>query len=103
MLKLLSGVPTGAPGAATFQPGRPNRGAVAGQHRDLESSVPIEERRIRAVQLHSFTADLEIRDFGPVFRGGLVLADLEALGFEKCGQALEFFPVKPANRPKLQA
>ena len=50
-----------------------------------------------------FAAHLEIRHAGAVLRHGFVLGDLQALGVEEGGQALQLLPVFASDRAEAEA
>ena len=88
--------------AALLQPGRADAGAVAGQHGDLESAVAVEQGRVVAVEGQPFLRDLEVGNPRAVLGGRLVLADLEALGVEEGGQALELLAFRRPSVPRTE-
>ena len=51
----------------SLQPGRADRGAVTGQHRNFETSVAVKQRRIRPVQLNALLMNDEHRHARAVF------------------------------------
>ena len=72
-----------------LEPGRADRGAIGGEHGDLEPAVTVEQGRVIAVLSEVLAGDLEIGDAGAVLRDGLVLSNVQTLGVEERGELLE--------------
>src|SRR5207237_1020169 len=64
-------------GDPAFQQSRADAGIIVRQHRDFETAVGVKQGGIISIILEALAADLEIRDFGPIFGSGFVLANFE--------------------------
>jgi hypothetical protein len=88
---------------ALFEPCGAGDCAVAGEHGDFETSIPVEQGAVASIQLQVIPADLEVRDEGSILREGMELIDAQAGGIEEVWQAFEAFGKATAHGSEVQA
>src|SRR5688572_2135248 len=88
--------------ATAFEPRRANGWRVVWQHRDLKTTVAVKQCRVFPIEFEPFATDLKIRNASPVLRSGFELLNLQPIGIEKRGEALEFLPAGLAGYTEVK-
>mmetsp|Transcript_2803 Transcript_2803/g.7519 ORF Transcript_2803/g.7519 Transcript_2803/m.7519 type:complete len:405 (+) Transcript_2803:191-1405(+) len=77
------------PHPTLLEPGGPAPAAVGRRQADLKTTVAVQKRLVRAVQLHTLLADLEVGYLGAVLGRREVLLNLQVPRLEKVRQGLQ--------------
>ena len=85
-----------------FEPGRAGDRLIAGQQRDLESAVAVEQRGRGAVERKIVRPDLEVGHPRAVLRNGLVLSQLQPPRVEERRRLLELLRSRAPHRAERE-